>query len=190
MTEIICVIDKSGSMWSIKDDAIGGFNAFLEDQKALPGEANMTVVLFDTKYVFYAEGKNIQDVTPLNENTYIPGGYTALLDAVGTTIDKTIERLAGKDTPVLMVILTDGHENASHEYSRDQIISRIKHQTEAAKWEFKYLGANQDAFAEAGKLGIAIQDALNFSATSAGLRSAYKSVSCMTTSFRTDSGGN
>lgn len=190
LTEIICIIDKSGSMGLIKTDAIGGFNEFLKAQKEVPGEALMTVVLFDTDYKFLVEGKNIQDVEPLNERTYVPGGMTALLDAIGKTIDKAAERITSitdenKPGKVIVSILTDGQENSSREYSRKQIFDKIKHQADVEKWQFLFLAANQDAIAEAGMLGINPNAAVNYAATPDGVRSAYASVNAATVSYRT-----
>jgi Mg-chelatase subunit ChlD len=188
LTEIVCIVDKSGSMETIKTDAIGGFNQFLKEQKEIPSPASMTIVLFDTAYKFLVEGKDIQAVETLNEHTYTPGGCTALLDAVGITIDKVVERLSGipddqQPGKVLVAILTDGEENSSKEYNRQQIFDRIKKQTDAG-WRFLFLAANQDAFAEAGSLGIAMDSTANFAATPDGIKHAFVGASFASTCYR------
>ena len=129
--EIICILDRSGSMASVATDAIGGFNQFLKDQKELPGEASLTVVLFDNKYELLHENTPINDVPDLNFKTYVPRGMTALLDAIGKTIDETGKRL--KNTPedqrpekVIVSILTDGFENASCKYDKSKIKEMIE----------------------------------------------------------------
>lgn len=160
LTEIICVIDKSGSMGSKRSDAIGGFNRFLEDQKKEPGDAKFTLTLFDTEYKIVHNGTDIQAVSPLNEATYVPGGCTALLDAVGRTIDKVGERLTNtpeNDRPerVIVVILTDGLENASKEYTRQQILDKITHQQEKYGWVFLYLGSDIQDVQFAQSVGVA-----------------------------------
>jgi hypothetical protein len=189
LVEIICVIDRSGSMEAIKSDAIGGFNTFLDAQKKLPGEAKMTVVLFNHGYKFIQKGTDIQDVPPFDQKTYVPEGTTALLDAVGRTIDDTGKRLA--DTPegerpekVIFAILTDGLENASKDYTREKIHEMIKHQRENYAWEFIFLAANQDAFAEAEKICIDRSMAYNFEADGDGVRKAMDVMCCEVSAFR------
>ena len=181
-SEIICIIDRSGSMAAIAKDAIGGFNTFLEEQKKVPGEATLTLVQFDTEYEVLHENTPLQDVPGLNENTFLPRGMTALLDAVGKTIDNIGKRLANmpeKNRPqkVIVAILTDGQENSSREYKLEKIKEMITHQTEKYQWEFIFLGANQDAFEEAAKIGISLQNAVNYAATPIGVRNAYSDLS-------------
>lgn len=182
LTEIICVIDRSGSMDSIKTDAIGGFNSFINEQKKVPGEARLTLVLFNDGYEFLHEGIPLEDVPPLDETTFVPAGMTALLDAVGRTIDSVGERLSKTPEPerpsqVIMAILTDGEENHSTEYTREQVFQRITHQRDVYKWEFMFLAANQDAIEEGSKIGIDAADAFNFDATDQGTKAAYMTMS-------------
>ena len=144
LSEIICIIDRSGSMGIIKNDAIGGFNTFLEEQKKLPGEATLTYIQFDTEYEVVHENKPLKDVQPINGSIYIPRGRTALLDAVGKTIDATGRRLANtpeenRPEKIIVAILTDGEENASHQYNLSKIKEMIKHQKEKYSWEFIFL---------------------------------------------------
>lgn len=160
LTEIVCVLDRSGSMNRIVDDAIGGFNTMLADQQGMTaGEASMTIVLFDNEYQVVAENMPVQQVKPLDRKTFQPRGSTALLDAVGRTIDDMGRRYASlpeekRPGKVLFVILTDGHENASHQYRHDRVAQMIKHQTEQYGWVFMYLSADLSAFDHASQLNI------------------------------------
>lgn len=189
LSEIVCIIDRSGSMETIKDDAIGGFNTFVEEQKKYPGEATMTYVQFDNEYEVVFEGKPLQGVQPIDSSTFVPRGSTALLDAVGRTINSIGARLAStsedqRPESVIVVILTDGQENSSREMTRSMIKEMITHQQEKYGWQFIYLAANQDAFAEADQLGIPQVNAQNFAPTGDGVRSAYNIASSTTTSYR------
>jgi len=182
LTEIICILDRSGSMAGIRSDAIGGFNTFLAEQQKIPGEARLTLVLFNHEYQRTLDAAPLSEVQPLTEATYVPDGMTALLDAVGRTIDEVGKRLA--DTPeaerpnaVLICILTDGLENRSSDYSREKVREMIEHQQEKYGWTFVFLAANQDAFDEARKLGIRKEDAVNYDATADGVREAYDVMS-------------
>lgn len=156
LTDITLVIDRSGSMESIRDDAQGGVNAFLAEQAKQPGEALLTLVQFDTEYEFLHKGVPIQQAPAYELH---PRGGTALLDAVGRAINETGERLAKmaeQDRPglVIFVIVTDGHENSSREFSKTQIKEMIQRQQNVYRWHFTFLGADQNAFAEAGGMGI------------------------------------
>ena len=165
-TDITLVVDRSGSMESIKSDAEGGINTFICEQAREPGEVLLTLVQFDTEYDFIHKGVPIQKVPRYK---LVPRGSTALLDAVGRAINETGERLAKlpeSDRPslVIFVVMTDGHENSSHEFTKAQIKSMIEHQQQAYNWQFTFLGANQDAFAEASEIGIDAGGAADFSA--------------------------
>lgn len=189
LTEIVCIIDKSGSMDLIKEDAIGGFNAFLREQRELPGDALVTLVLFDTVYNVLTNGIPIEKVAPLDERTYRPGGMTALLDAVGITLDRVSRRIeetpiAAKPEKVIVAILTDGLENSSVEYTGKQILTKIQHKQQVDNWEFVYLGANQDAIKEAAALGIKKTHAMNFAGTSEGVKESYDKLSYAVQSYR------
>ena len=189
-SEIICIIDRSGSMSAIVNDAIGGFNAFLEEQKKFSGEATLTFVQFDTEYEVVHENRPLNDVPPLDNSTYRPRGMTALLDAVGRTIEDTGRRLSNipnesRPDKIIVAILTDGEENSSRKYNLSQIREMVTHQKEKYQWEFIYLGANQDAFAEAAKFGIDSKDTANFAATGKGVRNAYTSMSDTVAQYRT-----
>jgi uncharacterized protein YegL len=157
LTDITMVIDRSGSMQSIRTDAEGGINSFIEQQKLEPGEALLTLVQFDAEYEFVHSGLRIKQIPAF---TLVPRGSTALLDAVGRAINETGARLAAMsdaDRPglVVFVIVTDGEENASREFTREKIREMIQHQQSVYKWQFTFLAANQDAFAEGAAMGIA-----------------------------------
>lgn len=156
LTDITVVLDRSGSMSSVKSDAEGGLNGLIADQKAAPGEALFTLVQFDSEYEFVHRAVPIKEVGPVELH---PRGNTALLDAVGRAITETGERLAAMaeaDRPglVVFVIITDGCENASREFSLSAVRRMIKEQQEVYKWVFNFLGANADAFAGGSEMGF------------------------------------
>lgn len=189
LTEIVCIIDKSGSMESVKKDAIGGFNSFIDVQKKVPGDAALTLILFDTIYEVCYEGKNIKDVPNLNDSSYTPCGCTALLDALGKTINSVGARLSKtleQDRPskVIFVILTDGEENSSREFTKKQINDMITHQKDVYKWEFIYLAANQDAIHEASYIGIKASNAFNYVGTAQGTRDVYNVMANTVSNYR------
>ncbi len=165
LTDITLVVDRSGSMHEIRQDAEGGVNAFIENQAKEPGEALLTLVQFDTEYEFLHKGVPIKNVP---DYKLVPRGATALLDAVGRAINETGERLSKmkeQDRPglVIFVIMTDGHENSSVEFTKPQLKKMIQEQQGKYNWHFNFLGADQDAFAEASNMGIAAAGAANFS---------------------------
>lgn len=189
LTEIVCIIDRSGSMAAIQRDAIGGFNSFLAGQKRLDGEASLTLVLFDHEYERVLDGVPLSEVGPLTPFTYVPRGSTALLDAVGRTIDEVGRRLAAtaeneRPGKILVCILTDGLENASRFYGRRRIQEMIEHQQAKYGWEFQFLAANQDAFAEARRMGIAQRDAAPFVADSEGVKEAFSALALRASTAR------
>jgi hypothetical protein len=151
----VFLLDVSGSMESCWDDTIGGFNTFLADQKAMGG--TLTLILFDHEYQLLYECKPIDDVPPLTRETYKPRGSTALLDAIG----RAIKEVKTQTIPSF-IILTDGYENASKKYTKAHIKDLISERQTKDGWTFAYLGANQDAFAEAGSLGIAPGCTMNY----------------------------
>ena len=177
LTDITVVIDRSGSMASTKSDAEGGLNTFVEEQKRQPGNGVYSLVQFDTVYEWVHRAMNLKDVPPF---TLVPRGSTALLDAVGRAVVETGERLAAMpeaDRPglVVFVIVTDGEENSSREYTKAAVKEMIERQRNVYKWQFTFIGANQDAFAEAGAVGIPMAAALNYSPDNA--RGAYRATS-------------
>jgi len=164
LTDITLVVDRSGSMEHIREDAAGGVNSFIRQQAKEPGEALLTLVQFDTEYEFLHKGVPIQNVPDYD---LVPRGATALLDAVGRAINETGERLAKMaeaDRPglVIFVVTTDGHENSSKEFDKSQIKTMIERQQNDYDWHFTFLGASQDAFSEARSMGIAAAGAANY----------------------------
>lgn len=156
LTDITLVVDRSGSMDQIKDDAEGGVNAFITEQAKQPGEALLTLVQFDTEYEFIHRGVAVKQVPKYK---LVPRGSTALLDAIGRAVNETGERLAKmdeKDRPglVIFVVMTDGQENSSKEFTKSQIKEMIQRQQNVYNWHFTFLASNQDAFAEADGIGI------------------------------------
>ena len=188
-TEIVCIMDVSGSMEIISKDAIGGFNAFIESQKQVPGEATVTLVLFNHEHMLRYQGVDIKDVKPLDNYTYVPSGTTALLDALGSTINSVGSRLSAMEQcnrpdKVLFCITTDGQENSSHEFISDKVKEMIERQRSVYNWEFIFLAANQDAFATAGSIGIAKNMTRNYTADSGGTRDAYVCMASLADSYR------
>jgi hypothetical protein len=179
--EIAFVLDRSGSMASCREAALAGFNFFLEEQQQNEGLTKLTLVLFDDEYLAPIQALPVAEILPLNHDTYIPRGSTALLDAIGRTVDELGARLAAmaeEERPgqVIVAILTDGLENASESYSWKEIARSIRHQTERYQWKFLFLGANQDAIATAAQMSIAAADASPFVADAAGVRAAARSM--------------
>ncbi|MGV3533077.1 MAG: vWA domain-containing protein [Chthoniobacteraceae bacterium] len=194
LTEIAFILDRSGSMGSIARDAIAGFNQFLTDQQSAPGQARLTVVLFDDEYQLHVDQVPVAEVLPLDGSTYVPRGSTALLDAIGRTIDNLGKRLGAtpedqRPGKVIVAILTDGQENASHEYSWRAVSRRIRHQTDKYAWEFLFLGANQDAIATCAQLSIAPQNASNWTADGVGAAAGSAALSRKTRVFRSINAG-
>lgn len=195
LSEIVVLLDRSGSMGSIKSDVVGGFNEFLRAQQAAPGEAAFTLVQFDSDgpHDILQERVPLLAATPINGDTYQPRGCTPLYDAVGWTIDHVgdaLSKLPVDQQPekVIFAIMTDGLENASQEYDKKAVFSKVQHQQDRWGWVFVYLGANQDAMAEATKIGINynshIRNVFAYAATGTGIRSAYCSMHCSTVAYR------
>ncbi|HIT06524.1 MAG TPA: VWA domain-containing protein [Candidatus Scybalocola faecipullorum] len=180
LTELVFVLDRSGSMSGLESDTIGGFNRMIEKQKTEPGEVMVTTVLFDHQYEVIHDRFPIHMIRPLTEKDYYARGCTALLDAVGMTIDKVsrIQRYLPREAQaekVIFVITTDGYENSSKEYTYKQIREMIR-QKEQAHWEFIFLGANMDAVSEAEKIGIAHDRAAAFENDSDGVQLNYEVI--------------
>lgn len=159
LTEIIFVIDESGSMGSVRADVIGGFNTFLKDQKELPGEAILTLVKFDTNYKKLEEGTLLEQVKELDNERYSPGGMTALLDAVGKTINEVISRHAtlpeeDKPSKVILAVFTDGEENSSEEFRNLKDLAKMVKEREDAGWEILFMGADIDAWGDGQRMGF------------------------------------
>lgn len=183
------LLDRSGSMASIKNDVIGGFNTFIEDQKKVPSEMSVTLMSFssnkDTTTIY--DTVNIDTIQPLTTDSYRPVGSTALNDAFAQLIQETGKKLAdlpdaNKPEKVLFVCISDGEENDSREHTKATLKDIVTHQREKYNWEFIYIGANQDSFAEANSIGIT--RSANFMANAEGTRGAYSKLSADTVKYR------
>ncbi len=186
-TEIAFVLDRSGSMDAIRSDAIGGFNRFIADHKSIPGDVNFTLVLFSHESTKLYSRVALREIPELTTATYTPNGTTALLDAIGQTIDDlgaAYDADKHKPQKVIFVILTDGQENASRKFTNDAVAQRIKHQTENYGWEFVFLGANFDAFACAQLLNIKTSNTHQYTCDSASVARAYSFASMSTQAMR------
>ena len=180
LTELVFILDKSGSMCGLEADTIGGFNSLIEKQKKETGEAVVSTVLFSDDSIVLHNRVNIQEVKKITDKEYFTSGCTALLDAVGDAIKHIVKvqnSLTDEEKPAktLFVITTDGQENASHEYSYANIKELIKKQTKLG-WEFIFLGANIDAAKEAEKVGILRENAVNYNCDKVGVELNYKSL--------------
>jgi len=182
ITELVFILDRSGSMAGLEDDTIGGFNSMRSEQKREEGTAYVTTVLFDTRIDRLHDRLKLEEVPALTEDDYVPGGCTALLDAVGDTI----RHIAGihkyarpEDVPekTVFVITTDGMENASRRWRLEEVKKLIEHEQEKYGWEFLFLGANIDAVETAGSMGIRAERTANFMADTKGLGLAFDAVS-------------
>ncbi len=177
LTEIVFVIDRSGSMSGLESDTIGGFNGMLKKQKAEKGQANVTTVLFDDRYELLHDHLSIDKIGDMDEKQYFTRGCTALLDAVGLTIRKMENIVRHQpDCNVVMIIITDGYENASREYTSKKVKQMVSDKREAG-WEFIFLGANIDAVETADTIGVARACAANYHSDSAGLGVVYGALS-------------
>ena len=190
---ISVVLDRTGSMESIRDDTIGGFNAFLEDQQDQTGKATLTLVQFDTEdpYEVVHHFAPIGDVPKLTRKTYVPRAATPLLDALGRGIndlEKSISDLPeeGRPSKVVMAVITDGHENSSQEFKKDQILKMVKDRTEQDDWQFVFLSADLFGIHEARASGFTIDSSLLFDKSGKGARDAWSSLSKRTSEFRSE----
>ena len=182
LTEIVFILDRSGSMAGLENDTIGGFNSMIEKQKREPGEAIVSTVLFDHESQVIHDRVDIQKIRPMTREEYYVRGCTALLDAVGCAIHHigNVHKYAREeDRPekTLFVITTDGMENASRKYSYDRLKAMIQRQKERYGWEFIFLGANIDAAKEAARFGIDADRAADYHADSQGTGVVYEAVS-------------
>lgn len=184
LSEIVLVVDRSGSMGSCREEAQNGINHFIEEQKKQDGDANFTLVQFDNEYEFVHECVDIQTVGPFK---LVPRGMTALLDAVGRTITATGERLAGMDEAdrpglVIFAVITDGIENASQEFTLKQVQAMIKEQTDVYNWQFSFLAAGPEAFGGGRAMGFS--DAGSAQYDESKHFAAFHSMSCKSSRMR------
>ena len=189
LTELVFILDRSGSMSGLETDTIGGFNAMIEKQKTTPGEALVSTVLFDHQRVVLHDRANIQDIKPMSDQDYSVRGSTALLDAIGFSIHHigNVHKYAREeDIPehTIFVITTDGMENASGHYDSDKVKQMIERQKNKYGWEFLFLGANIDAVETARHIGITKERAVNYHSDSKGTRLNYEVVGSAISSVR------
>lgn len=189
LTELVFILDRSGSMHGMERDTIGGFNAMLDKQRSQPGSALVSTVLFSNTSEVIHDRVEIQHVGPMRLEQYRVGGCTALLDAIGSAIHHigNVHKYAREeDRPehTMFIITTDGMENASRRYSAPQVKKMIQRQKEKYGWEFLFLGANIDAVETAGRLGIAPERAVNYHSDSKGTRLNYDVVGQAVAAFR------
>jgi uncharacterized protein YegL len=189
LTELVFLLDKSGSMSGLEADTIGGYNAMLKKQQAIEGECRITTVLFDHGYELLHDRIDIRAVRPISEKEYQVGGSTALLDAIGRTIHKIgrVQKQTAEDyraEKVMFVIITDGEENASLEYTAEKVRALIARQKAEYGWEFIFLGANIDAVQTAGRFGIAPDRAVDYLADSEGTKLNFKAMASAAAAFR------
>ena len=182
LSEIIFILDASGSMTNLAADTIGSFNSLIEEQKKDPGETYITTVLFNNYHNVLHNHISVKDVEPITQKDYLTFGTTALLDTVGKTIDNIGERLFNTDEcerpeKVIFVIITDGLENSSKEYTKAKVKEMIEHQQSKYSWTFMFLGANMDAVSEGSSLGIDSNYSKTYTASSIGTETLYRAVS-------------
>lgn len=188
-TSINVIIDASGSMSHLAHDTIGNFNTFLKEQQEYPGEAAFTLCTFNTDYRLVHDFVKVAGVPNLDGKSYRAEGGTALLDAMGTTIDSVGRKLAAlpeeeRPSKVIFLIITDGHENSSRRFTPAQVKSMVEHQKDVYSWEFVFMGANIDAIAAGTNLGISAQNTMNYVPSAAGTADLYKSISSNVSNYR------
>ncbi len=182
LTQMVFILDRSGSMSGLENDTIGGYNSLIEKQKKEAGDAVVTTVLFDDKYEMLCDGADIKKVDKMTHDVYYARGCTALMDAIGKTINHVGNRhkyALESEVPqkTMVVIITDGYENASREYSLEKVKSMIERQKQRYGWEFLFLGANIDAVEEAKKFGIEEDRAVTYEADEVGTAMNFDAVS-------------
>lgn len=181
LTEIVFILDRSGSMSGLETDTIGDYNTMLEKQQKEQGEAVVTTVLFDDQYEMLHDHADIKKICQMTDKQYYARGCTALLDAIGKTINHVGNRhkyAPDNEVPekTMVIITTDGYENASREYALDKVRSMIEHQKEKFGWEFLFLGANIDAVKTAAGFGISADRSVTYCADSEGTRTNFEAV--------------
>ena len=180
-TDITIILDCSGSMDQIKKATIEGFNGFVKEFASLDNNTELTLVQFNHDYELSFQNKNIQEIYPLTDDTYRTSGTTALFDAIGKSIKHKkmkLKSINSKKQPkhVIVAIITDGFENSSKVYTRDKISKMINKKIKNDNWNFIYLGADQDAILEGGRIGISSYHSHNFKASKTGIKRAFKTI--------------
>ena len=191
ITELVFILDRSGSMSGLEKDTIGGFNSMIEKQKKQDGECFVSTVLFDNESEVIHDRVKLSDIPKMTENDYTVRGCTALIDAIGGAIHHigNIHKYARpEDVPehTMFIITTDGMENASHRYTSDRVKAMIERQKEKYGWEFLFIGANIDAVETAARYGINSDRAVNYHADEKGTKILYATVSETICNMRTN----
>ena len=189
LTDITIILDRSGSMQSIKEATITAFNSFIKEQKKDGLPTNLSFIQFDDQYEKNYTEKDIHLAKELNAQTFEPRGMTALLDAIGTTIKSTKKRIKNsnrKPNKLIIAIITDGYENASTKYTREKIFKMIRKREEKDNWKFVFLAANQDAIEEGAKFGIHQDRAMTYHPDKEGVHEAFASFSNKLSSFKSN----
>jgi hypothetical protein len=189
ITHITLVLDRSGSMHSVRDDAIGGFNAFVEQQRRLPGHATLTLIQFDDVFCEMYRAKPIGEVPFLDADTFVPRGSTALYDALGRAVADTLEYVRDLDegqrpAHVIVAILTDGQENASKEYTHQRVRSIVNEANAKPNWQVLFLASSLAVVEDARQLGVSRQTSMAFNASRKGTRIAFGQISGRVTDVR------
>jgi uncharacterized protein YegL len=189
LTEIVAILDRSGSMNSLATDTIGGYNNFIKTQSELPGDANLTTVLFDDEYELLHDRVDIKNVKPITNNEYFVRGQTALLDALGKTIKDIGTKLndmneSDRPSKVIVLVITDGYENASHKYTNEIIKEMVERQQNVYNWQFLFFGANIDSFNTGVSIGFSGGHTVDYSPTIKGLESVYTAMTNITKHYR------
>lgn len=189
LTEVVFILDRSGSMAGLELDTIGGFNSMIEKQKNEEGEAYISTILFDDKCEILYDRVEVKKVEPLTKNQYYVRGCTALLDAIGEAIhhiNKVHKASRQEDVPekTIFIITTDGMENASHKYTYDKVKKMIEKHQQKHNWEFLFLGANIDAIEVAGRFGINSKRAINYHSDHVGTKLNYEVLGNTISAFR------
>ena len=189
LTEMVFILDRSGSMGGLESDTVGGFNAMIEKQKKAEGDAYVSTVLFNTHSKVLHDRVDVRQIRPMTQDDYCVGGCTALLDAVGDAIHHigNVHKYARpEDVPekTVFVITTDGMENASHRYTYDKVRRMIEKEKEKYGWEFIFLGANIDALQEAARFGISADRAANYRCDRRGTAVIYEGINEVVSAVR------
>lgn len=189
LTHIIFVVDRSGSMSTIATDMIGGYNSFIKQQKEIPNECVVSFYQFDDVYETVFERVKLADVAELDSKTYVPRNMTALYDAMGKTINNYgayLSSIPDEERPerILFVTITDGLNNASHEFSLEQVGNMVKHQTEVYKWDFVFIGSNIDAWKAGGSLNVKSSSTLQFANSAGSVKAVFSSLASNTMMYR------
>ncbi len=194
-SKLIFIMDRSGSMSSIWTDAVGGFNQFVKDQKAIEGGADLSLIAFDTEYEVAIDKQDLQLVEGFDTTKYGPRGGTALIDAIGKTINTVGQELAQMNEDerpenVILTIMTDGQENASNEFTQSQVKEMLEHQQNKYNWKVMFLGANIDAANVSQGFGIPLAHTIQYASTGSSSRAAYAQMDSFAGSVRTKSAIN